>query len=125
MFGGFILNGYRAAIPALAPFANLTWFGWTRNHIPLAGQFDWAPLGLVAVLVVVVFAIGVEAFARRDLGATSADPDAEPAPRAGRRARADRARRRRNVNLALAWGIGIGLFGLVIAGSGSSFVDSS
>ncbi|HEV8546502.1 MAG TPA: ABC transporter permease subunit, partial [Candidatus Limnocylindrales bacterium] len=29
MFAGFILNGYQAAIPQLAPLANLTWFGWT------------------------------------------------------------------------------------------------
>jgi len=27
MFAGFILNGYQAAIPALAPLENLTWFG--------------------------------------------------------------------------------------------------
>ena len=31
MFGGFILNGYQFAIPELAPFANLTWFGWTQQ----------------------------------------------------------------------------------------------
>ena len=54
MFAGFFLNGYQQAIPALAPFANLTWFGWTTNHLPLAGQVDWAPLGLVAVVVVVL-----------------------------------------------------------------------
>ena len=44
MFGGFIVNGYQAAIPTLAPLANLTWFGWTSNHVPLAGQFDWVSL---------------------------------------------------------------------------------
>ena len=73
-FGGFLLNGYQAAIPALAPFANLTWFGWTSDHLPLAGQFDWAPLVLVAVVVIVLCAVGIEAFVRRDLGATSAIP---------------------------------------------------
>ena len=32
MFGGFILNGYQAAIPAnRAPVPNLTWFGWTAE----------------------------------------------------------------------------------------------
>ncbi len=44
MFGGFIVNGYQAAIPTIAPLANLTWFGWTSNHVPLAGQFDWVSL---------------------------------------------------------------------------------
>src|SRR4029450_6438598 len=44
LFGGFIVNGYQAAIPSLAPLANLTWFGWTSNHIPLAGQVGWGTL---------------------------------------------------------------------------------
>ena len=38
MLGGFLLNGYRTAIPELEPFANLTWFGWTADHIPLAAH---------------------------------------------------------------------------------------
>ena len=54
MFGGFIVNGYQAAIPSIAPLANLTWFGWTSNHIPLAGQFDWASLLPVAVVSLVL-----------------------------------------------------------------------
>ena len=53
MLAGFLLNGYQTAIPELAPFANLTWFGWTADHIPLANQFDWASLALVAVLTIV------------------------------------------------------------------------
>ena len=74
MLGGFLLAGYQTAIPELAPFANLTWFGWTANHIPLANQFDWASLGLVAAFVILMIVIGVEAFTRRDLGATTAIP---------------------------------------------------
>ena len=73
-FGGFLLNGYQGAIPSLAPLANLTWFGWTSDHLPLAGQFDWAPLILVAIVVIVLCTVGIEAFVRRDLGATSAIP---------------------------------------------------
>jgi hypothetical protein len=41
---------------------------------PLAGQFDWPSLFPVALVAVVLFAAGVEAFARRDLGDTSAIP---------------------------------------------------
>ncbi|MFL5757132.1 MAG: hypothetical protein ACJ77N_12645, partial [Chloroflexota bacterium] len=74
MFGGFLLNGYRFAIPAIAPLANLTWFGWTTNHIPLAGIYDWASVAFVGGVAVVFLAIGVEAFVRRDLGATGALP---------------------------------------------------
>ena len=122
-FGGFLLNGYQAAIPSLAPLANLTWFGWTSDHLPLAGQFDWAPLILVAILVIVLCAVGIEAFVRRDLGATSAIPwPGLPRALAGIHGPAGRTARE-NLPTALAWGIGLGLFGLLIAGSGRSFVE--
>ena len=122
MFAGFFLNGYREAIPALDPFANLTWFGWTSDHLPLAGQVDWAPLGLVALVVVVFAAIGVEAFARRDLGATSAIPTPSlPHALAGVRGPVGRVVSE-DLNLAISWGIGLGLFGLVLAGSGGSWI---
>jgi ABC-2 type transport system permease protein len=122
-FAGFFLNGYQQAIPALAPFANLTWFGWTTNHLPLAGQVDWAPLGLVALVVVVFAAIGIEAFARRDLGATSTIPTPSlPHALAGVRGPIRRAASE-DINLAVSWGIGLGLFGLVLAASGGSWTD--
>ena len=113
---GFILNGYQAAIPALAPFANLTWFGWTANHIPLAGQFDWASLGLVAVVAVVLLVDrrrGVRApRPRRDAAAI-------PTPRLPRALVGLRGPIGRAISehlpTALAWGLGLGLFGLVIA----------
>ncbi len=123
LFGGFIVNGYQAAIPTLAPLANLTWFGWTSNHVPLAGEFDWLTLLPVAVVALVLFAIGVEAFARRDIGATSPIPTPS-LPRAliGLRGPTGRAVGQ-NLPTSIAWGIGIGLFGLAIAGSGKSFID--
>ncbi len=121
MFAGFILNGYRVAIPELAPFANLTWFGWTANHIPLAGQYDWPSLALVASLAVVLFVVGVEAFARRDIGVTSAIPTPS-LPHALVGVRGPTGRIAGHVlPSALAWGIGLAIFGLVIAGSGRSF----
>ncbi len=123
MFAGFLFNGYQFAIPAIAPLANLTWFGWTADHIPLSGLYDWPSLGLVAIFVVVFLAIGVEAFARRDIGATSAIPTPS-LPKAlvgltGPTRRAFGAA----LPSTLAWGLGIGIFGLAIAGSGQSFVD--
>jgi ABC-2 type transport system permease protein len=123
MFGGWILNGYQGAVPALAPFANLTWFGWTSNHLPLAGVYDWPSLIPTALAVVLFLAIGVEAFARRDIGATSAVPTPS-LPRAlvgigGPAARAFG----NGLPTALAWGLGIGIFGLVLAASARAFVD--
>jgi membrane protease YdiL (CAAX protease family) len=71
---GFIVNGYQAPVPELGPIADLTWFGWTVNHVPLAGQFDWPSVAFLAVFDVILLAIGVWAFVRRDLGATSSVP---------------------------------------------------
>jgi ABC-2 type transport system permease protein len=122
MFAGFFLNGYQLAIPVLAPLANLTWFGWTTNHLPLAGQVDWAPLGLVALVVIVFSIIGIEAFARRDLGATSSIPSPSlPHRLTGVRGPVGRAASE-DLSLSVSWGVGLGLFGLVLAGSGGSWV---
>jgi ABC-2 type transport system permease protein len=123
MFGGWILNGYQGAVPALAPFANLTWFGWTSNHLPLAGVYDWPSLIPTALVVVLFLAIGVEAFARRDIGATSAVPTPSlPRPLVGIGGPAARAFGN-GLPTALAWGLGIGTFGLVLAASARAFVD--
>jgi ABC-2 type transport system permease protein len=123
MFGGFITSGYQTAIPALAPLAGLSWFGWTYEHVPLGGQFDWAPVALVAALAVVLFAIGIEAFVRRDLGATSAIPvPAMPRALVGLAGPTGRAISEM-LPTAVSWGIGLGIFGLMIAGSGRAFID--
>ncbi|HEV8696381.1 MAG TPA: hypothetical protein VGQ89_01710 [Candidatus Limnocylindrales bacterium] len=123
MFGGFITNGYQSAIPALAPFAKLTWFGWTTNHIPLAGVYDWPSLLLVAAVVVALLVVGIEAFARRDIGVTSTIPTPSlPRSVVGLRGPTGRVVGH-NLPSALAWGIGLGFFGLVLAGSGRSFVE--
>jgi ABC-2 type transport system permease protein len=123
MFAGFILNGYQAAIPQLAPLANLTWFGWTTNHIPLAGLYDWPSLAITAGVAVILLVIGVEAFVRRDIGVTTSIPTPS-LPRALVGLRGPAGRTFGHVlPSALAWGIGLGFFGLAIAGSGRSFVE--
>lgn len=123
MFGGFIVNGYQAAIPALAPLANLSPFGWTANNIPLAGVYDWPSLLPVALVAVVLLAVGVEAFVRRDIGATSPLPSPSlPRALVGLRGPIGRAIGQ-NLPSSLAWGLGLGLFGLAIAGSGRSFIE--
>jgi ABC-2 type transport system permease protein len=123
MFTGFIVNGYQAAVPALAPLANLTWFGWTTNHIPLAGLYDWPSLALTAIVTVALFAVGVEAFVRRDIGVSTAIPTPSlPHALVGLRGPAGRTLGH-ILPSALAWGIGLGFFGLAIAGSGKSFVE--
>ena len=123
MLGGFLLAGYQTAIPELAPFANLTWFGWTADHIPLANQFDWPSLGLVAAFVILMVVIGVEAFTRRDLGATTAIPGPRlPAGLLGLSGPTARATSER-LATGLSWGVGLGVFGMLIAGSGAAFIE--
>ena len=121
MFAGFILNGYRTAFPELDPFAALTWFGWTDNHIPLGGQYDWGSLVWVALFAIALFGAGVEAFARRDLGATGSLPLPRlPTVLMGVRSPLGRATSER-LGAALAWGVGIGFFGLAMSSVGDTF----
>jgi ABC-2 type transport system permease protein len=123
MFGGWILNGYQGAVPGLAPFANLTWFGWTSNHLPLAGAYDWPSLIPVAIAVVLFFVVGVEAFVRRDIGATSAVPTPS-LPRFLVGLSGPAARSFGNgLPTAIAWGLGLAIYGLVIAASATAFTD--
>src|SRR5207302_8564892 len=72
--GGDLVNGYAASVPVFSSWANATWFGWTVRNQPLAGQFDWPSLVPVALVALILFAVGVEVFARRDLGQTTAIP---------------------------------------------------
>jgi ABC-2 type transport system permease protein len=122
-FAGFILNGYQTAVPELAPFANLTWWGWTADHIALAGQYDWLPVVLVAVVTVALLAIGIEAFARRDIGVTTALPaPSMPRPLLGLGGPVGRAISL-NLSTSLAWGLGVGFFGLVLGSAASGFME--
>jgi ABC-2 type transport system permease protein len=123
MFAGFILNGYQVAFPELEPYARLTWFGWTDGHIPLGGQYDWTSLLLVAVFATALFVVGIEAFARRDLGVTGTLPLPRlPTALMGVRGAFGRATNER-FSSALTWGIGIGFFGLAMASVGDTFQE--
>lgn len=123
MLAGYVLNSYRALVPAFDAPANLTWFSWTRDHLPLAGQVDWAAVALVLVVSVGLLAIGVEAFARRDVGATSwiRTPGL---PRALLGVRGPFSRSFGELlPSGLAWGIGLGLYGFVMAVSSRAFTE--
>ena len=122
-FAGFIASGYQQAIPAMAPIAKLTWWGWTYNHTALSGQYDWPPVFAVAVVVLVFLAIGVMAFARRDLGSTSAIPVPRmPAALLGLRGPIGRAAGA-SLGPSIWWGLGVGLFGLVMGSTSRGFID--
>ena len=124
MFGGWILNGYQGAVPALAPVREPD---LVRLDVepPAARRaaYDWPSLIPVAIAVVLFFVIGVEAFVRRDIGATSAVPTPS-LPRALVGLGGPAARSFGNgLPTALAWGLGLGIYGLVIAASATAFTD--
>ncbi len=124
MLAGYVVNSYRTVVPAFDSVANASWFSWTTGHIPLAGQFDWPAVGLVALVCLVVIALGVGAFARRDLGVTVSVPTPGlPSALLGLRGPIGRSFGDL-LPAALAWGLGLGLYGLVMAASSRPFVDA-
>ncbi len=123
LFIGYVLNNFVAAAPVIGPFANLTPWAWTSNHLPLAGQYDWGSLLPVAIVAVVLLAVGVEGFARRDLGASSSvRTPGLPAVTLGLRGPVGRAFGER-LPVALAWGLGLGIFALVMAAISRTMAD--
>jgi ABC-2 type transport system permease protein len=99
----------------LAPLTVLSPFSWTANHIALVGQYDWAGVALVAVAAIVLLAIGIEAFARRDLGVTAGlRLPTLPGAVLGVRGPISRAFGEQ-LPRALAWGLGLGVFGAMLA----------
>jgi ABC-2 type transport system permease protein len=123
LMASFVIGNYAPHVPAFAGIANLSWFHWTYDHVALVGMFDWASLGLVAIVTVVLFAIGVELFARRDLGVMNGLP-VPGLPRATlgvrgpvRRAFGDQ------LPQAIGWGLGIGVFGFLMAAVSRTFSE--
>jgi len=124
MLGGYVIHSYRTVVPAFDTLGGATWFSWTTNHVPLAGQSDWAGIALTAGVCVVLLAIGVEAFARRDVGVTISVP-APGLPRAflGVRGPLDRSFGDL-LPTALAWGVGLGIYGVLMAAASRSLLDA-
>jgi polyether ionophore transport system permease protein len=97
------------------PLVVLSPFRWTVNHVGLVGEYDWVPLGLVYVLAIAFFVIGVELFRRRDLGVTAGvGLPGIPTELLGVRGPTSRAFGEQ-LPRALAWGLGLGLFGALLA----------
>src|SRR4051794_24824213 len=62
---GYFANGYQVAVPAFAPLADLTWWGWTSHHQALAGKLDSVSLVPGAIVAALLFALGTWLFASR------------------------------------------------------------
>jgi ABC-2 type transport system permease protein len=124
MMGGYVAHGFANSAAVLAALADLTPFHWTAGHVPLAVQYDWLSLVPVAIVAAVLFAIGIEAFGRRDIGSSSAIPiPAMPQVILGVRGPVGRAFGER-LPMALAWGIGLAVWAAVMGAASSSLVEA-
>jgi ABC-2 type transport system permease protein len=123
LFGMYLINSYSTISPALETLQPISWYAWTSGHRPIAGVTDWPSVGLLAGVVVALFAAGVAVFERRDLGAfaplrwlripglprgtsgpfTRLLSDLTPA--------------------ALGWGGGVGVYAALIASSAPALTD--
>ncbi len=123
LFASYLIYSYATLSPVIDALTPLSFFTWTAGHRPMAGVTDWASVGVMTVLDLVLFAVGVIAFARRDLGGVAnvgwLRLPSLPAGIAGPFSRqlADRA------GVAIAWGLGIGLYGILIVASVDAFSD--
>jgi ABC-2 type transport system permease protein len=107
----WVANG----LNTLGPVADLSPFRWTANHIALVGEYDWPGLALVGVIAALLLVVGVEVFARRDLGITAGlGLPTLPADVLGVRGPVARAFGDQ-LPRATSWGLGLGLFGAVLA----------
>ena len=68
LFGAYLINGYADIVPGFDILRLGSMFFWTAHHRPLAGVSDFPAVLLAAGVVVVLGAIGVVLFIRRDLG---------------------------------------------------------
>lgn len=123
LFASYLIYSYATLSPVIDALKPLSFFTWTAGHRPMAGVADWPSVGAMIVLDAVLFAVGVIAFARRDLGSVAnvgwLSLPSLPAGIAGPFSRqlADRA------GVAIGWGLGIGLYGLLIVASADAFSD--
>ncbi len=115
----WIANGFTA----LNPIAVFSPFRWTSDHIALVGRYDWGGLLLVGGVAVVLLAIGIALFERRDLGVTLGwSLPGMPTWILGVRGPISRAFGEQ-LPRATWWGIGMGLTGMMLVSIVGSFAE--
>lgn len=123
LFGMYLVSSYSTLSPTLETIGPISWYSWTSGHRPIAGVTDWPSVGLLAVVVVALLAVGVAVFERRDLGAVAplrwlripGLPRGTSWPFA--RLLSDLA------PAALGWGGGVGVYAALIASSAPALTD--
>lgn len=123
LFGMYLVSSYSTLSPTLEAIGPLSWYAWTSGHRPIAGVTDWPSVGLLAVVVVGLLAIGVTVFERRDIGAV-APLRWLRIPGLPRGTSGPFARLLSDLGpAALGWGAGVGVYAALIASSASALTD--
>ena len=71
LFASYLIYGYSTLSPIIEALKPLSFFVWTAGHRPIAGVTDWPSVAVLGAVDLLLFAIGVFAFTRRDLGASA------------------------------------------------------
>jgi len=123
LVAAYLVNAYGDTVQAFGSMKGLSWLTWTAAERPIAGSWDSVSLVPVALLAVLLLAIGVVGFERRDVGATISLPRlAAPGRRFLLRGPA-RVAFLSGAPAALVWGIAIGLYAWLVGISAPGFVD--
>jgi ABC-2 type transport system permease protein len=121
LFGSFIVSSYADMVSLLDAVRPVSYFALTEGHRPLAGVWDWPALATLAAIVVGLLAVGVEAFARRDLLVPSGGRLPSPSLRVWVMGPFSRGLGER-LPAAVAWGAILGLFAIILGSAGDEFV---
>lgn len=123
LFGMYLVSSYSTLSPTLEAIGPISWYAWTAGHRPIAGVTDWPSVGLLGLVVVVLLAIGVAVFERRDIGAF-APLRWLRIPGLPRGTGGPFVRLLSDLSPgALAWGAGVGLYAALIASSAQAMTD--
>ena len=115
MVVAYFVNGFRSSLDLFERLTPLSWYSWTFEHVPLAGREDWPSILLLGGVILALFAVGVVAFTRRDIGRTIRVPAPRlPSVLLGLRGPLGRTFAER-ILAALAWGLGIGFYVLLVS----------
>ncbi len=121
LFGSYLLYSYASLSPLIEALSRLSFFSWTAGHRPMAGVTDWPSIAVLAAVDVALLAVGIWAFARRDVGSVANVGWLRlPSLPAGIRGPFSRQLSDR-AGIAIAWGLGTGLYGMVIVASATAF----
>jgi ABC-2 type transport system permease protein len=121
LFASFVVHGFASSVSAFETIQPLSYFSLTADHRRLAGRSDWPALALLLGVSAALLAVGLAAFARRDLLVAVGGRVRWPSIGLWLREPFTRALGERFVS-AVVWGAGLALFGFIIAGSADDFV---